>query len=555
MQHFQDNPKPRCQRCGSTGMSPVQSLPSSPVPHLATSNALPTASDTEQIQKFIATLHGDIEQLDEDMAHMNKTLEEMQTRRWALNDISNQHKDLLKSTPASRIYPELWSEIFLRCQHGSVHKIFPEVPDSFDPKEGPLLLTQVCRGWRTVALSTPQLWTTFRVRIGRKYHYSSQVALILTWVSRSGVCPFTVCIVDANAVSPLPALESDPAVHAMVSTIRRWRDFHLIISPFNNPWPLFASIKNKVAHLRNISVISTDTMFPCLYRNNPPHYNQPLRLFEHAAQIKSFWLDCAIPLDLITIPSNTLAVLNLYTRLPTHSASINECLEALNRFPTLIECHMHCGFVDDIGALRHIDNPRLKTFTVRATRSVEGSLGSGLGGLFEHLTFSNLQELTLESLGVNRVWDYSAFFNFLSRCTRLESLALRCEGISRNGLLEYFDLTPTLKTLKLDPGVWYCEEVLNDLTSKKGLPCLLPQLEHVEFGGDLMIDDEVFLTFLKSRKMPHALITRLRSAHINCATVQRSFFNPRLINELDNLLEEGMSVRIEVSQVQHYPLI
>ncbi|KAJ7830478.1 hypothetical protein B0H13DRAFT_1503947, partial [Mycena leptocephala] len=46
---------------------------------------------------------------------------------------------------------ELWSKIF-RCALPRDGRVHPS------PKVAPLLLAQICRQWRAVALATPELW-------------------------------------------------------------------------------------------------------------------------------------------------------------------------------------------------------------------------------------------------------------------------------------------------------------------------------------------------------------------------------------------------------------
>ncbi|TFK45140.1 hypothetical protein BDQ12DRAFT_594278, partial [Crucibulum laeve] len=133
-------------------------LPASPVPHLIGTNASPSVEEIDVLESFIVILQQDILTMDEEMARMNERMDTMQQKRWALHDVVEKHKALLDFVPARELYPEILSEIFLHCQKGSVLDIVPEVPNSFHPKEGPLVLTQICRGWRSVALTTPQLW-------------------------------------------------------------------------------------------------------------------------------------------------------------------------------------------------------------------------------------------------------------------------------------------------------------------------------------------------------------------------------------------------------------
>ncbi|KAJ7860505.1 hypothetical protein B0H13DRAFT_1550229, partial [Mycena leptocephala] len=65
-------------------------------------------------------------------------------------DIRNQLNGILD--PMTRLPLEISSNIFVRC-----------LPDRLDrcvasPDVAPMLLLDVCRSWRKIALSTPSLW-------------------------------------------------------------------------------------------------------------------------------------------------------------------------------------------------------------------------------------------------------------------------------------------------------------------------------------------------------------------------------------------------------------
>ncbi|KAJ7249720.1 hypothetical protein B0H12DRAFT_1019546, partial [Mycena haematopus] len=54
--------------------------------------------------------------------------------------------------PVLTLPPEITSEIFCHCLPTERQS------DIVNPKEAPLVLTQVCGLWRNIAISTPELW-------------------------------------------------------------------------------------------------------------------------------------------------------------------------------------------------------------------------------------------------------------------------------------------------------------------------------------------------------------------------------------------------------------
>ncbi|KAK7036106.1 F-box domain-containing protein [Favolaschia claudopus] len=100
----------------------------------------------------------------------------------------------------SYIYPiltlpnEITAEIFLHFLPN-----YPKLPDIDHSRSHdavlPIRLTHVCREWREVAITTPSLWKGLAIvepRLLRKFE--GRLALIETWLGRSGCCPLSIDI-------------------------------------------------------------------------------------------------------------------------------------------------------------------------------------------------------------------------------------------------------------------------------------------------------------------------------------------------------------------------
>ncbi|KAJ6597779.1 hypothetical protein DFH09DRAFT_84300 [Mycena vulgaris] len=108
--------------------------------------------------------------------------------------------------PVLSLPPELTSIIFIHCIPTSGQLTCPS------PIEGPLLLAQICRPWREIAINTPELWQSIALIDTRS------VDVLKTWFSRSGNHPlnFSInCVDQIHAASLLDAC----MLHA-----RRWQD-------------------------------------------------------------------------------------------------------------------------------------------------------------------------------------------------------------------------------------------------------------------------------------------------------------------------------------------
>ncbi|KAJ6597145.1 hypothetical protein DFH09DRAFT_904707 [Mycena vulgaris] len=99
-------------------------------------------------------------------------------------------RKILHKKLSSLIYPvlslpfDITSEIFVQCLSDS-HEFHGESQSTFDlPRASsytpsalpaPVLLSQICRTWRSIALKTPRLWASFHVSVDRWFQNNMQL--------------------------------------------------------------------------------------------------------------------------------------------------------------------------------------------------------------------------------------------------------------------------------------------------------------------------------------------------------------------------------------------
>ncbi|KAF9029332.1 hypothetical protein BDZ89DRAFT_933125, partial [Hymenopellis radicata] len=95
-----------------------------------------------------------LQDLDQKIAQVKETLDYLVTTRHQAEEHMNDAKSLLH--PIRSLPTELMSEIFSHCvPRGYVDE---GCLDSLDPRLAPWTLSHVCYRWRSLALSSPQLW-------------------------------------------------------------------------------------------------------------------------------------------------------------------------------------------------------------------------------------------------------------------------------------------------------------------------------------------------------------------------------------------------------------
>ena len=85
---------------------------------------------------------------------------------------------------------EIISEIFLLCPRGSLRRLQFERPPDPRRRRAPLLLCQVCRYWRKVALSLPLLWCS----LSGTGPFTPHPAFIELWLTRSRGLPLSLSL-------------------------------------------------------------------------------------------------------------------------------------------------------------------------------------------------------------------------------------------------------------------------------------------------------------------------------------------------------------------------
>ncbi|KAG5651959.1 hypothetical protein H0H81_006809 [Sphagnurus paluster] len=169
--------------------------------------------------------------------------------------------------PINRLPVELLAEILFRTleQPDFTRRSYRGIPSklSFSPGKDadPMLLAQVCRHWRSVALSTPLLWSSIKIRYA--YKTKNRIPLLQTWLDRSGTCPLSIIIRElplgfedpAEWYSQQRALKTE-IMTLLISHSRRWKsvDFRFArrlpealaaLSPGSLPMLEFAAVQGR----------------------------------------------------------------------------------------------------------------------------------------------------------------------------------------------------------------------------------------------------------------------------------------------------------------------
>jgi hypothetical protein len=89
----------------------------------------------------------------EDLMHINTEIQRLMAKREQVQSSLDIYNTIL--SPARRLLPDILQEIFYHC----IGRTYPILSAT----EAPMILTRVCSLWRSVALSSPRIWTRIHI--------------------------------------------------------------------------------------------------------------------------------------------------------------------------------------------------------------------------------------------------------------------------------------------------------------------------------------------------------------------------------------------------------
>ncbi|KAJ7130364.1 hypothetical protein C8R44DRAFT_905853 [Mycena epipterygia] len=134
-----------------------------------------------------------------------------------------QERALLKERPADYAYPvltlpnEIVVEIFIHFL-----PLYPRRPPTIGLLS-PTMLGQICHKWREIAFCTPMLWRAISLHLAKTKQIKSNLAILQTWLKRSGSCPLSIRLVEDLEQMP----ELDHFLHAIMPHCTRWEYLQL----------------------------------------------------------------------------------------------------------------------------------------------------------------------------------------------------------------------------------------------------------------------------------------------------------------------------------------
>lgn len=463
-----------------------------------------------------------------------RALDSLLEKRIALQSTIDRCDSLLSLV--RRVPVELWRDIFVHCL--STHRN-PTISYS----EAPLLLTHVCSLWRSIALTTPQLWTRiyipifYTVRdpiwaltpshldrpelsgiIADKMEYCC--IIVQEWLSRAGSLSLSMSI-STQSGEPLQQVHRQ-LLDIIIRFLDRCQHLELMLIMMGEAYDILLRVgAAQLSRLHELNVYSL--------RTNPPSW-QESGLFTTPSLRK---------LSIGYLPLRGYST-GLVFRAPLNWRDLNYLFigssiplgwihQLLRHCPYLVDCNLKMKDGGVITDLDPIPLPDLRTLCVYQDCLNVDQLYSILGA-------PGLRTLECFEVKLLRNGSPPSILSLLPTITALQKLIINPRIFTKREIEECFTLASSIKHLVLgkanDVAPWtisYSDiDHLASLTthhfSEFGIDAprlLLPNLEILEAYGPPLTDKEL-LDFITKRLDPSVHLTsRLNSVIVTFGRVKQ----------------------------------
>ncbi|KAG6915189.1 hypothetical protein DXG01_012785 [Tephrocybe rancida] len=431
-------------------------------------------------QALLIKTQGELIILDDEISRVEALLNGLQLRRRTKTTQIRVYSSA--SAPLRKLANETLSQIFILCCSDS--SVTPE----YRPAQQQHILGQVCRKWRQLSITTPQLWSRIDIDHCRHDHgigpepqrpvaidiipYIIFLQRTTQFCQRSGEVPLSLTF--TNSVNS----ETDSLDPFMPHL---WRVVELVVHESSSTvQSLFALPPDSLPSLRSL-----DLKGPDIGLNGGWNLLSipTLREFSYVSHHTRFlpWLD-KLPLSQLTrlilpniafSPVQLLSLLALVPNLTDGAFATDTVGATLLTLPT-VELSLHLE-------LPHLHTLRLATFQFHGVEELQ------------RLVFPKLRNFALE-LGMKRRWEVGWAPTIL-RSGILETLRLEDYKLSSHEMMHILRATPRLAELELGSGEMLNSSILQKMSTGELVPklvklrCLITFVNLDDYGAlDLHLD-------------------------------------------------------------------
>ena len=496
-----------------------------PFSHYLQSNQAPSEYETREIKALRANPLEEISIIDVEIERVEGILNSLKRKRAHIQESIDDFNTIL--APVRHLSTDVLGVIFSHCL--AVHR-----NPVMSPSEAPILLTHICRDWRSIALSIPRLWSRLYIPTMRKVRAYRPEALpyvlegerrmearieeVRRWLRLSAACPLAITLMPASdPVSHPPLLDS------IIQSSRRWQQLELgcFLSPESDVLTRLLSLSpDDLCMLRELRIHSLSLhSMAILHTQGDPWYQSGLLTAQglRSISIADMHRSDAFPAG---IPPNWKNLNHLFIHSPI-------LLELAHRMLTCCCNLIACLLEITDSEWRDWDNNIIPDESITLSSCILPHLtflslrGDSISRsqLFSSIEAPSLQILDIQGTFPSESEEFG-LLNLLQNINSLETLRVDLHHLTESNVVKYYTLTPSVTHLVLgrSPKRRYCYRhftphypypghsnftilhAFRHQYSPDSLPTLLfPSLEIFEAYDITGVTDIMLLEFIKAR--------------------------------------------------------
>ncbi|KAJ3890362.1 hypothetical protein GG344DRAFT_77931 [Lentinula edodes] len=476
---------------------------------LLQSNCAIGEEDIAHISDICSESTEELDRLNSQILQLQLSLQSVTIKRDELQTKLGVYRAAL--SPLRRCPTEIFQQIFTWT--------LPPFPVlSFD--EGPLLLGRVCSRWRSISVSTPELWSAVHVTIPEALHtyqgFNRKCEelrhCLSTWLGRASMLPLHISVFSRNENSYQEDVSQVAlTLQVLVPLCQQWKYLSLQVP---------ASCLSVFSELQGIDVPLLESAIIACFDSNHivlESTNYHPSFLETAPSLRRLNLGDAGPLFRPVVPWNQLRFLSLGHN--DWNFGSRELAHILTECTELRECELRIPARTDL--VRSLSNPICLPHLERLSLNTDTTL---MTEVLSQLCLPSLQRLHLD--GYRAALNSTVLASLRGMLHRshcpLESLKLdiqRSSNLTTSSVIDLLKTMSSLKTLALMEGN-ICthfpiidEELLNALSDSEDLLC--PRLEFIHLPDRFTFSELTLERFLAMRLDPSLEeVTTLQAAYI-----------------------------------------
>ncbi|KAJ8514199.1 hypothetical protein ONZ45_g8250 [Pleurotus djamor] len=231
-----------------------------------------------------AALQQSINLIKDELHAIDDYLVMLQDTEQQLEDELDQYQCVL--APIRRLPHEILSTIFTACVDDDMDVLC----NPLDQREPPWVLGRVCRLWKSIADSTPVIWSRIRIEL-RDFSplNTSSLRTITQFFQRTGNHPIRLAVDFSH-------YDSHPVIDIIIAHATQWQEVSLTLMNAS-AWTRLSSIRHNLPLLRHLRL-----QLGYLWRSSPSlpsHLSYPTDIFAHASALRSLEL---VPYERLSLP-------------------------------------------------------------------------------------------------------------------------------------------------------------------------------------------------------------------------------------------------------------